>query len=313
MSCGKSDYFVKNLNKFLISKNINLDLYPIDSNKNSKFFKYSKKPFKCPKINSKKFESFFFKYLSKNQIDLIMPFNDNDLKFLKDNYNKLNSKIKILAPSPTKIYKFLNKKFSNKFLRNINLNYVKLLNKKNITKKDFPIIVKESGEINVKTKGFKKFNDLETFQKFIKKKKSKNFIFQNFYQKEKFKEYTIDIMCNHIKNFYFACSRERIKTKNYVSVKSKIVFNKKLNLQAIKIAKKINMTGLLNIQCFANKNFEKIYWFDLNPRISGGIDFFIQSNPSFFRNFSYCVLNKDINQKNCNIIDQKKILVSKNR
>ena len=59
MSCGKSDYFVKNLNKFLISDNINLDLYPIDSNKNSKFFKYSKKPFKCPKINSKKFESFF--------------------------------------------------------------------------------------------------------------------------------------------------------------------------------------------------------------------------------------------------------------
>ena len=59
-----------------------------------------------------------------------MPFNDNDLKFLKDNYNKLNSKIKILAPSPTKIYKFLNKKFSNKFLRNINLNYVKLLNKR---------------------------------------------------------------------------------------------------------------------------------------------------------------------------------------
>ena len=46
-------------------------------------------------------------------------------------------------------------------------------------------------------------------------------------------------MCNHIKNFYFACSRERIKTKNYVSVKSKIVFNKKLNLQAIKIAKKL--------------------------------------------------------------------------
>ena len=177
MSCGKSDYFVKNLNKFLISDNINLDLYPIDSNKNSKFFKYSKKPFKCPKINSKKFKSFFFKYLSKNQIDLIMPFNDNDLKFLKDNYNKLNSKIKILAPSPTKIYNFLNKKFSNKFLRILNFKKVRLLNKKNITKKDFPIIVKESGEINVKTKGFKKLNDLETFQKFIKNKKSKNFIF----------------------------------------------------------------------------------------------------------------------------------------
>ena len=47
--------------------------------------------------------------------------------------------------------------------------------------------------------------------------------------------------------------------------------------------------------------------------ISGGIDFFIQSNPSFFKNFSYCVLNKDINQKNCIIINQKKILVSKNK
>ena len=54
------------------------------------------------------------------------------------------------------------------------------------------------------------------------------------------------------------------------------------------------VVGFVNFQCFIDDKNKKIYWTDLNLRISGGIDFAIQSNPYFFETLINCLENKRI-------------------
>ena len=277
MSCGKSNYFVRSFNNYIERNSLNYNLIGMDNNKKSKFFKYLNNSIKSPQIKSKSFNFFFFNLIKRFKVDFIIPFNDPDLKYLKDNFIKVSKYSKILTPNKRLIDYGLDKVKTKKLLKKLSLKYPQSFIFDEIREDNFPIIHKGRGKNIVSTKGFtviKNQND------FLKVKYDKNFILE---KQIKGQEYTVDIISNYKKNFNLILPMQRIKTKNIVSVKAKFENNNRIIKQAKKILSFFKVVGFVNFQCFIDDKNKKIYWTDLNLRISGGIDFAIQSNPYFLK------------------------------
>ena len=193
MSCGKSDYFVKSFNTYIKKNSLKYNLIGIDNNKKSKFFKYLNYSIKSPLIKSKSFNFFFCNLIKRFKVDFIIPFNDIDLKYLKDNFTKVSKYSKILTPNKGLIDYGLDKLKTKSLLKKLSLKYPQLFFFNKIRENDFPIIYKGRGKKIVSTKGYtviKNQNDL------LKIKYDKNFILE---KKIEGQEYTVDIISNYKK------------------------------------------------------------------------------------------------------------------
>ena len=280
MSYGKSYSFTENFYNFLKKINQNqINIYGVDLYPPKSLERCFKKSFKVPKVTSKKYLTFILKILNLFKINYIIPFNDFDLKFISRNYDLLKKKVKILAPPKKEILKCSDKIATKSFLKNIGLNSPELFNKNDIKNLKRKLILKQRGKKNFKTKGFYKINDSRYIKNHLKRLNN-DYLIEEFIEGQ---EYTVDVLANN-KSSIIVLPRKRLKTKNYISIKGKVVSDKNIENQAKKISKELKIIGFANFQCFVEKKTKKIIWHDLNPRISGGIDIFIQAYPDLFKN-----------------------------
>ena len=251
-------------------KNLKKTFYVIgiDSQFIGKAKNYCDEFYLSPEGKSKKFISFLNKFSTK--VDFIFLYVDEEIHNINKNREKLRKVIKKLVISEYKTIDIcINKKKTKKYFQNTKIN----LPGENYSKK---MIAKP-----IYGRGSKNLFFVNSKKDYLFFKKKKNYIVQKYI---KGKEYTVDCLYNTNSELVFSLARERIVHKG-VSIVGKIVKNKKIQQTVFQISKLLNFYGPINIQLIQDKN-GKIWLIEINPRLSGSVEFSIKAgfNPFLYFN-----------------------------
>jgi len=219
-----------------------------------------------PDGRSKKFINFLHKISYK--VDLIFLFVDEEIRNVNNNRTKLSKIKKKLILSDFKTIDICtNKKKTSDFFYNSKINLpTETYSKKMIAKPIFG-------------RGSKNLFYINNKKDFLFFKKKKSFIVQNLI---KGKEYTSDCIFNNKGELIFSLTRERLIHRG-VSIVGKVVREENVRKKIILISKLLNFYGPINMQ-FIKDGSGKIWLIEINPRLSGSIEFSIKAgfNPLFY-------------------------------
>ena len=238
----------------------------IDNSSDGDADKYCDKFFLSPNGNSKKFILFLNKIGKK--VDFIFLYVDEEMRTINKNRHLLNNiREKLIMSDKKTIDICLDKRKFSEFCKKNKISHpLQKYTKKMIAK---PIYGRGSKDIFIIQK--------KTDYLFFNKKK--NYIIQEFI---KGNEYTIDCLFNLDGELIFGLPRLRVVHKG-VSIVGKIIKDKKLINFVSQLSSKIKFYGPINIQVIKDKN-NKIWILEINPRLSGSVEFSIKAgfNPILF-------------------------------
>lgn len=210
-----------------------------------------------PDGKSKKFINFLYKISSR--VDLIFLYVDEEIRNVNKNRKKLKKISNKLILSNFKTIEICtNKILTSKFFTNSTINIpAETYSKQMIAKPVFG-------------RGSKNLFYIDNKKDFLFFKKKKNYFVQKFING---KEYTVDCLFDKNGNLIFHLVRERILHKS-VSIIGKTIKDKSIDKIIIKISSLLKFYGPINIQVIKDKN-KKIWLIEINPRLSGSVEFSI--------------------------------------
>jgi carbamoyl-phosphate synthase large subunit len=220
------------------------------------------KVYKSPNPTTKKY-NIFFKGIA-NQYRLIIPTTEGELKYFSKKKNLyLIKNFPILINKKSIIKIFLNKISTQYFLEKNNIYPTKFslpLNKiKNYTKPFFLKKIFGSGNRN-----YQIINSKQKFNKLSKLKKNE-WMAQEYFN-YKYDEYTCALI--KIEKFISTIILKR-KLNGGLTYYAELIKNNEIQNTIESIARKIDLTGCINIQLKIYKN--RIAIFEINPRISSSV------------------------------------------
>lgn len=247
-------------------KALNLDkrikIVSADNNKLAAGLYISHKGYLVPSFNDPSFYNTIEKIIVKEGIDIIIPALDTILLDFslknKEYLNDLGVKIMISELDNVEIGLDKWKTYNNlKGIISLPKSFIHLED----IDVDYPLFIKPrhgSGSENV----FKinSEEELNFFYNYVPKP-----IIQEYLNG---KEYTVDCLADNDGKLLLSIPRERIETKSGISIKSKLVNYKELNLMAKKISKNLKFIGPFFFQV-KEDNEGNPNLIEINPRISG--------------------------------------------
>lgn len=131
----------------------------------------------------------------------------------------------------------------------------------------------------------------------LKRNVDPNFSMDGYISQELVKgdEYTIDILCDSNSNPIYIIPRIRIDVESGLSVRGVTVYDEEIICYSKKIINELKPTGIINIQCFKNK--DGIKFIEINPRMAGGCSLSFASSDNWFRVIEALLNNKDYEKK----------------
>lgn len=243
--------------------------------------------FKDPKIIEH-----LLKTLNDYDIDIVFPNVDPAISILAQLKQQIKEKNKMILVSPKNICDiFFNKKTANKWFVENGINVPE--NSTNT----FPIIAKPiEGSAS---RGIKIIKNQIDFKQFCNEQKIENYLIQKYIESD---QYTVDCYISTQNNKILAVvPRKRLEVIDGEVSKSITVYDQQLIEISKQIIKKANFQGPINIQFLKEKNTQKIYLMEINPRFGGGVINSIEAGV----NMPLMVLN-DYLQKENQIIENWK-------
>jgi carbamoyl-phosphate synthase large subunit len=234
----------------------------------------SHKGYLVPSFDSPSFYSALKKIIRKENINVLIPALDTVLLNFsqrKEEFNKLGVEVLVSNPQTIKITRDKWKTYNK-------LKGIVPLPKSFIKKEDidigFPLIIKpRSGSGSKDVYKLESKSELDFFYKKISKPIIQEYLCG--------KEYTVDCLADKNGNLLLCIPRERIETKAGISVKGKIVKNRKLEDMAKKVSECIKFFGPFFFQAKEDKNgIPKLT--EINPRISGTMSLSSSSGPNIY-------------------------------
>lgn len=241
---------LKSLGYYIIGIDSNIDTYEIGNLICDEFY-----------ISPSAFQPEYIIFISKiiSDVDVFLPFIDEELMVLSSNKLPLNISKKIIASESETLKVCLNKKIFDSYCKDNNILVPSLdVNSRIICK---PITGRGGKGII--------FVDNFNINKILMR--DEDYICQNFIDG---KEYTVDCLFDTCGNLIESVQRERM-TSSGVSTIGLIDHEESIELFILEIARKFKFYGLVNIQVIVAKGL--IYLIEINPRISGSIIFSIIS------------------------------------
>lgn len=259
---GRRDYLVKYFLK--LPKKLKVKLFIIDPDKNVPSFAVSNKTNNhvSPFAKEKNYKFFLRKFVKNNKIQIIFPFSEFELKILANDKSYYHDKKVCLVISNLNVISICENKIkTEKFLKNIGINYPKIIPFNKI-KKNLPVIKKKIfGNSSKNQKIIRHYQD-------IPRKKDHGYFYQKYFN---FQEYGMDILNDFQGNYLHSLAKKKISMRAGDTDKAEIISSKKFLNLAKKISSNLKHIGNLDIDFLVNK--EKIYVIDLNPRFGGGYPF----------------------------------------
>jgi len=195
--------------------------------------------------------------ISKNKIDILIPFFDADIKFFygaNPDLKKLNTLS--TAPLQKVLGVYENKLLMNNFLAKNSFKVPQLFSKESLIpdKNYFVKPINGVGSKGAKVLSGKEILDMNT----------ESYLLQEVCLPE---EITIEIFSG--KNNFKTVCRERLETKAGVCSKGKVFYDAEFHNLALKLAKAIKLPYMSNIQVMKNSNNEWVIT-DVNLRLAAG-------------------------------------------
>lgn len=229
--------------------------------------------YQVPLAISDEYISNLLKICLEENIKIVFPIHDLELEVIAEKIDLFKEKNIDVWVSDLKTIKTCNDKYkTHLFLKNNNFYSPQTWLIEDLeTQQDqlnYPVVIKpRQGVSSVDI--FQADNELE-LKVFLNK--VKNPIIQEYITGE---EYTIDIVTDKSYKLIAVVPRKRIMTKAGISYKGITVKNETLIAEIIKLTEKLKIRGPCNFQCRMKNN--KPYFFDINPRFSGGLPLTIKS------------------------------------
>ena len=263
------------------------DLNPYYESPTSQF---ADKSFKIGFFSETNYVDDLLKICLENDIKIVVPTIDAELKLLALSKNKFNEHgIKIIV-SDSKLIAMLGNKFkTNIFFKNLGIKTPKILTKDNL---DFPVFLKPVNGSN--SKGIYKAENINEIRPCDLD--SEEMMILKYLDNSIYDEYTIDLYYD--KTSILKCVVPRIRLKVVGGESNQGITKKNYILNFVK--EKFNFIegaiGCLTLQLFSKKSdVMDIYGIEINPRFGGGYPFSYNAGANFpeFILREY-VLSKDI-------------------
>ncbi len=223
-------------------------------------FFFFKKIIKSPHVNDKRFEYFTKKTFLK--YDLIIPTPEDEIIYFCKN-KKSFLKYPILINNPKVVLLFVDKILTNNFLIKNKILApkfsIKISQLKNFKKPFF--LKKKVGHGNINYKAIKSIKDFSQLKKLDKNQ----WIAQEYFD-ESYNEYTCCLI--KLGNFIKTIILKRELLFGYTFY-SEVVNDQLIKKNLMKLAKKLNFSGSINIQI--KKRYNKAAIFEINPRLSSTV------------------------------------------
>jgi carbamoyl-phosphate synthase large subunit len=220
-----------------------------------------------PAMDNPDFMPFLRNLIRKYDISAIIPSTDKDLLFLsanKETIEKQNVKVVI---SDEKVIKITSDKFSTyAFFEKNSIKTPKSwlpVEIKNITEKDFPLIIKP--RFGIGSKNIFKLNSKEELDFYLKR--IENPIIQKFLSGI---EFSFDVLCDFHASPLEIVPRQRISARSGEIFRGKTVKSTKLVKQVLNLLSKIEIKGPAVIQGFSDQT-EELTFTEINPRFGSGL------------------------------------------
>lgn len=216
-----------------------------------------------PKVTSHNYRKELKKVIKKYKPALIFPISEAELNYFCKNKITDIADVDLIMPNFKSIKIANNKLLTQNFLKKNNLPYAWTIKTTDGRPKEFPCIMK-----NISGHGSKKFKIVyeEDYQKY--KGYGKEYIFQEYLVPDD-EEYTCGLFRTkkgEIRTIIF----NRTLSQGYTNY-GELVNNKEISKLLIKVAKKLNLVGSINVQLRLTKNGPVI--FEINARYSSTVLF----------------------------------------
>jgi carbamoyl-phosphate synthase large subunit len=220
--------------------------------------------FKVPEVSDSKYIDKLFQIAIDNNIKLIIPTIDTELLVLSQHIGFFKKHhIDILVSDNEQIKTLLNKRLTNHFFKQLNIDFAKEFDKENYV---LPLYIKPiDGSRSIDNHIVKKESELTAYH-FDNEK----LLFFEYLEHQDFTEYTIDMYFDKTSNLKCFVPRERLEVR--AGEVNKAITRKAWFIDKIasKFAHIPGLRGCISIQLFVNNDTNAIYGIEINPRFSGG-------------------------------------------
>ncbi len=273
MSAGRRVELINLFKETAKKMKIDSKIIAVDISNTAPAIYFADKFYLIPRIGEEGYLESIIEICKKEDIKLIIPTIDTELKILSINkeYIELKTKAKVLVSDINIIDICRNKRETQKFFEKNNFGVPKeyLLNE-DISK--FPVFIKPiDGSSSVNTYKVNNSLELNFFKSYIK-----NPIIQEFIEGE---EYTVDSFLDFNSNIISIVPRRRIATRAGEIIKGKIVKDKEIIEDVKKLLSILKPIGEVTIQCM--KTLDGIKYIEINPRFGGGAPMSIKAGANF--------------------------------
>lgn len=262
MSAGRRVELINLFKETAQNLNINSKIIAADISNTAPAIYFADKFYLIPRIGEEKYIDSIIDICIKENIKLIIPTIDTELRILSLSKNLIEEKTsaKLLVSNIDVINICRDKRNTQKFFEENNFGVPKeySLDETNV---NFPVFIKPiDGSSSVNTFKVNNMEELNFFKNYIK-----NPMIQEFIEGE---EYTVDAFLDFYSNPISIVPRRRIQTRAGEIIKGKIIKDKEIINDVKRLLEILKPIGQITIQCMKTKN--GIEYIEINPRFGGG-------------------------------------------
>jgi len=289
LSAGRRVELIQCFKKAAHKLNIKSNIIAADCSDTAPALYFSDKSVKLPRIDDKNYINCIISVCNQENIALIVPTIDTDLLLLSENKEKIEekSKAKVLISNPQVIRICRNKIWTQKFLEDNNFGVPKMYTDSELENQDlnYPLFIKpKSGSSSINVFKVSNKNELELYRRIICEP-----IVQDYIEGE---EYTVDVLVDFEGNVMTVVPRLRIATRGGEISKGKIIKDREIIDDVIRLIKTLKPIGHVTVQLMKTK--EGIKYIEINPRFGGGAPMSIQSGADSCENIYRILMGQEL-------------------
>ncbi|QSS99784.1 ATP-grasp domain-containing protein [Pontibacillus sp. ALD_SL1] len=233
---------------------------------------FADKTVKVPRIDHPEYIESIIKTCKDEYISLVVPTIDTDLLLLAENksYIEENTDARVLISNHSVISICRDKISTQKFMEDNRFGVPKMYSADELEDESltFPLFIKpKSGSSSVNTFKVNNKKELSIYKELIDSP-----MVQDYMEGE---EYTVDVFLDFESNVISVVPRLRIATRGGEIAKGRIVKDKQIINDVIKLMEVLKPIGHITVQLMKTKN--GIEYIEVNPRFGGGAPMSIQS------------------------------------
>lgn len=228
--------------------------------------------YKLPRINEPNYIQSIIDACNQENIKLIVPTIDTDLLLLAEHKELIEEKTfaKVLI-SDTRVVKICRDKLNTqKYLEENGFGVPKMYTEKEIENGnfEFPLFIKpKSGSSSINTFKVNNISELNIYKDIVKEP-----IIQDYMEGD---EFTVDVFLDFSSNIISIVPRLRIATRSGEISKGKIIRDREIIDEVLKLMKILKPIGHITVQLM--KTYKGIEFIEINPRFGGGAPMSIMS------------------------------------